>query len=236
MNIESTLDKIFPGGYQIKKDGLVISGSGVCKGQAVAIVGMVDRVAIGVEIAYKLAAAVLEIIQNCPQRPILLMVDTQGQRLTLRDELLANNSYLAHLAKCLELARLRGHRVVSLVYGEAVSGGFFATGMMAERAYALPDAEIRVMALQAMTRVTKIPLEQLVELCKNSAIFAPGINNFVRLGIIEEVWHAELEDCLDRALLLPVVYDNRAELGRERGGREWAAKVAFRIRTSAEKA
>jgi len=236
MTVDHTLDKLFSGGYHIKKDGLVISGFGVCHGQTVAIIGTIDRAAIGIESAFTLAAAVLEVIQHFPQRPILLMVDTQGQRLTQRDELLANNSYLAHLAKCLELAHRRGHRVVSLVYGEAVSGGFFATGMMAERAYALPDAQIRVMALQAMTRITKIPLEQLDELCKTSAIFGPGITNFVRLGIIEDVWQGDLGNCLDRALRLPADYDNRAELGCERGGREWAAKVAFRVRTSAEKA
>ena len=235
MNIEYTLDKIFPGGYQIKKDGLVISGYGVCKGREVGIIGTVDHAAIGVDIAYKLATSVLEVIRQFPGRPILFMVDTQGQQLTHRDELLANNAYLAHLAKCLELARQLGHRVVSLVYGEAVSGGFFATGMMAERAYALPDAEIRVMALPAMSRVTKIPVEQLAELCKTSAIFGPGIPNFVRLGIIEEVWEGQLEDCLDRALQLPAVYDNRADLGRERGGRKWAAEIASRVRNSAEK-
>jgi len=235
MNVEYALDKICPGGYQIKKDNLVISGHGVCKGQTFAIIGTIDHAAIGIEVAFDLAAAVLEVIQRFPQRPILLMVDTQGQRLTHRDELLANHAYLAHLAKCLELARCRGHRVVSLVYGEAVSGGFFATGMMAERAYALPNAQIRVMALQAMTRVTKISLEQLDELCKTSAIFGPGITNFVRLGIIEDIWQGDLENCLDRALRLPADYDNRAELGCERGGREWAAKVAFRIRMSAEK-
>jgi len=235
MNVKYVLDKIFPGGYQIKKDGLVISGSGFCKGRTVAIIGTIDHAAIGIEIAFNLAAAVLEVIQQFPKRPMLLMVDTQGQRLTHRDELLANHAYLAHLAKCIDLACRRGHRVVSLVYGEAVSGGFFATGMMAERAYALPNAQIRVMALQAMARVTRIPLERLDELCKTSAIFGPGINNFVRLGIIENVWQDDLENCLDRALELSVNYDNRAELGFERGGREWAAKVADRIRMNAEK-
>lgn len=233
MNVEQTLDKIFPREYKIERDGLVISGSGICKGRTVAIIGTVDHAAIGVDSAFRLASAVLQVIQEFPKRPILLMVDTQGQRLTLQDELLANNAYLAHLAKCFELARRMGHRIVSLVYGEAVSGGYFATGMMAERAYALPDAQIRVMALDAMARVTKIPLEKLVELCKTSAIFAPGIPSFVRLGILEDVWQGTLEDCLDRALRLPVVYDNRAQLGRERGGREWAANVAIRIRASA---
>ena len=46
-----------------------------------------------------------------------MLVDTGGQRLSRRDELLGINGYLAHLAKCLELARLRGHKLISLIYG-----------------------------------------------------------------------------------------------------------------------
>ena len=44
--------------------------------------------------------------------PILLLVDTQGQRLRHRDELLGINRYMAHLGMCIELARRRGHRVL----------------------------------------------------------------------------------------------------------------------------
>jgi hypothetical protein len=35
----------------------------------------------------------------------VILVDTQGQRLRRRDEMLGINSYMAHLGKCIELAR-----------------------------------------------------------------------------------------------------------------------------------
>ena len=81
-----------------------------------------------------------------------------------RDELLGINGYMAHLAKCIDLARRSGHRILGLVYSHAVSGGFLASSMLADICYALPEAEIRVMNLPAMARVTKIPLERLTEL------------------------------------------------------------------------
>src|SRR4029453_3695562 len=91
----------------------------------------------------------------------LFLVDTQGQRLRHRDELLGINRTMSHLAQCVELARRRGHRVLALVYDQALSGGFIASGMMADTCGALPEAEIRVMNLPAMARVTRIPEKRL---------------------------------------------------------------------------
>ena len=55
-----------------------------------------------------MAGVVLDVVRDHPSRPILLLVDTQGQRLSHRDELLGINGYMAHLAKCLDLARRQG--------------------------------------------------------------------------------------------------------------------------------
>ena len=138
------------------------------------MIGTVDAAPIGIELAYRMAGVVLDVVRDHPSRPILLLVDTQGQRLSHRDELLGINGYMAHLAKCLTLARARGHRVLGLVYSQAVSGGFLASSMLADVCYALPEAEIRVMNLPAMARVTKIPLERLQELSKASTGIRSG--------------------------------------------------------------
>ena len=167
----------------------------------------------------------LEVVREHPGRPILMLVDTQGQRLSRRDELLGINGYLAHLAKCLELARRRGHRLLGLVYGEAVSGGFLASGMMADTSYALPEAQIRVMDLPAMARVTKIPLERLTELSATSPVFAPGVDNYVRMGAVEAVWEGDLAACLAEALAAPASGDRRRAAGEERQGRTLARAV-----------
>ena len=149
------------------------------------MIGSVDAAPIGVELAFRMAGDVfLTFVRDHPGRPILLLVDTQGQRLSHRDELLGINGYMAHLAKCLELARCSGHRIIGLVYSQAVSGGFLASSLLADRCYALPEAQVQVINLPSMSRITKIPLERLKELSQTSPVFAPGVQNYLRMGAV----------------------------------------------------
>ena len=97
-----------------------------------AVIGTTEATPIGVEVALQLAGEVLRVIHEHPGRPVLLLVDTTGQRLSRRDELLGINRFLGHLAKCIEVARLHGHRIVSLVYAQAVSGGYLSSSMLAD--------------------------------------------------------------------------------------------------------
>ena len=233
MDMKSLLNRLFPEGHEVAIDDVYFDGTGRVYGAEVAVIGTVDNTPIGIELAFSMAGAVLEELRPHPGRPILLLVDTQGQRLSHRDELLGINGYMAHLAKCIDLARRNGHRVLGLVYGQAVSGGFLATSLLADRCYALPDAEIRVMNLPAMARVTKIPLERLTELSASSPVFAPGVENYRRMGAIAGLWDGDLASCLAEALAVPVDSDSRREWGEERGGRQLARKVADRVRRDA---
>lgn len=231
MNVKELLDDLFPDGHEVSCDGDVVVGSGRVKDRDVAVIGTTGHAAIGIETALKLAGAVLHVIQCHPARPILMLVDTQGQRLSRRDELLGINGYLAHLAKCLEIARQRGHRLISLVYAEAVSGGFLSFGMMADEIHTLPDAQVRVMNLPAMARITKISLERLEELSVDSPAFAPGIANFHKLGGVESVWKQPLAEQLAEALTRQTGPDGRSKAGLDRTGRVLAYPVAQRVRT-----
>jgi malonate decarboxylase gamma subunit len=221
--------QLFPGGHDVRVEGERVIGTGRSAAGEVAIIGTTGRAAIGVDLAFALAGDVLEVVERHPQRPILLLVDTQGQRLSRRDELLGNAGYLAHLAKCLEIARRRGHRLLALVYGEAVSGGFLALGMIADRTHALADAQIRVMALPAMSRITGIPVERLEALCATSPIFGPGAAHYERLGAVEGIWKGDLARCLADALQVAGQADRRRDLGAERGGRTAARDVVDRV-------
>lgn len=218
--------QLFPEGHDVCAEGDLLRGTGTTSQGPVAVIGTRNRAGIGVDLAFALAAEVLQIVERFPKRPILMLVDTQGQQLSRRDELLGNGGYLAHLSKCFEIARRQGHMLLSLVYGEAVSGGYLALGMIADRAYALADAQIRVMALPAMSRITQIPIEELQELCRTSAIFGPGVDNYQRLGAVEEAWAGDLAAALVKALRsAPAPGDQRARLGAERGGRVQAERV-----------
>lgn len=224
-DLRELCDALFPAGHEVRAEGELLCGSGRTTEGTVAVIGTRGHAAIGVDLAYALAGEVLKVIRDHPGRPILMLVDTQGQRLSRRDELLGNGGYLAHLAKCSEVARRRGHLLLTLVHGEAVSGGFLALGMIADRTYALVDAQIRVMALPAMARITQIPVEELEALCRSSPIFGPGVHHYERLGALDAVWQGDLAGALAAALREPAVGDRRAALGAERGGRTQARRV-----------
>lgn len=217
--------RLFPAGHDVRVEGDFVQGVGSTSQGDIAVVGTCNRAGIGVDLAFKLATEVLRVGEQHPGRPILMLVDTQGQQLSRRDELLGNGGYLAHLAKCFEVARARGHLLLSLVYGEAVSGGFLSLGMIADRTYALAEAQIRVMALPAMSRITQIPIERLEELCRTSAIFGPGVNHYEKLGAVEALWQGDVASALVAALRVPASGDQRAALGASRGGRKAAASV-----------
>ena len=85
------------------------------------------------------------------------------------------------------------------------------------------------MALPAMARVTKLPLERLEALSLRSPVLAPGLEPFVRLGAIESIWRPPLAAALDAALARPAGPDLRARRGAERGGRTLADAVARRV-------
>jgi len=216
---------LFPQGHEITERELFLSGQARVAGRDVTVIGTTGHAPIGVEIALAQAEAVLRTVREQPGRPIVILIDTQGQRLRHRDEMLGINSYMAHLGKCIDLARRRGHRVVGLVYDQALSGGFITSGLMADACYALPDATIRVMGLPAMARITKVPEALLTELARDNPVFAPGAENYLRMGGVVDLWRGDLAQALAAALDEAGPVDRRSELGRERGGRRLAANV-----------
>jgi malonate decarboxylase gamma subunit len=224
-NVNSACEQLFPLGFNLVTSGEMIYGEAKTSKGVVALLGTINSAPIGVDLAFALAGKVLEIIQNYPQRPIIILVDTQGQNLSRRDELLGNAGYLAHLSMCFELARMRGHTLISIVYKEAVSGGYLALGMIADRSFALDSAQIRVMALSAMSRIMQISLERLEELCASSPIFGPGASNYVALGALDAVLANDLSSPIEQALSQSEQLDQRAKLGLERGGRKLAFEV-----------
>ena len=229
MNWQTLAEALFGAAHTIERTGDVLSGTAELQGQTLAVVGTTDHAAIGVETALAQAKAILDTVQHHPGRPILLLVDTQGQRLRHRDELLCINRYMAHMGCCVDLARRSGHRVVALVYDQALSGGFITSGLMADTCHALPEAEIRVMRLPAMSRVTKISEDVLEALSLSNPVFAPGVENYVAMGGIASLWRGDLQAALLAALADGNLRDERATLGAQRGGRKLSAAVTQRV-------
>ncbi|MDR7376674.1 malonate decarboxylase gamma subunit [Rhodoferax ferrireducens] len=234
MNIDTLLSALFGSPHQVQRNGDFLAGDATLDGQTLRVIGTTEHAPIGVELALAQAREVLDVVRNHPGQTILLLIDTQGQRLRHRDELLAINRYMAHLGCCIELARRQGHAVIGLIYDQALSGGFITSGLMADACYALPEAEIRVMRLPAMARITKIDEARLTELSQSNPVFAPGVDNYVAMGAVRSLWTGDLQAQLRQALLDArsddAGHDRRATDGAARGGRKLSAQVSAQVR------
>ena len=221
--------QLFGPSHGIRAEDDFLHGDAVFEGKVITVVGTTNHAPIGVALALAQARVILDTIARHPQRPILLFIDTQGQQLRRRDETLGINRAMAHLGMCIDLARRRGHPVIGLVYDQALSGGFITSGLIADGCYALPEAEIRVMRIPAMARVTKLSEETLTALSQSNPVFAPGVGNYVAMGGVRALWQGDLQAALRDALANTPVEDTRAQDGAARGGRKLAAAVVQRV-------
>ena len=229
MNWIQLVTALFGPFHDVNAEGDFLRGSAVFEGQSIAVVGTTNHAPIGMAMALAQARVILDTITHHAGRPILLLIDTQGQQLRRRDETLGINRAMAHLGMCIELARARGHPVIGLVYDQALSGGFITSGLIADGCFALPAAEIRVMRIPAMARVTKLSEDMLTALSQSNPVFAPGVDNFVAMGGIRAIWEHDLPAALRDALANTPTEDLRARDGEQRGGRRLAAQVAKRV-------
>jgi len=195
--------RLFGSTHGISADDDFLQGTVQFDGKPLAVVGTTNHAPIGVRLALAQARVVLDTVARHPGRPILLLIDTQGQQLRRHDEFMGINRAMAHLGASVDLARRRGHHVIGLVYDQALSGGFLTSGLIADACYALPEAEIRVMRLPAMARVTKLPEEMLESLSRSNPVFAPGVANYVAMGAVRALWEGDLASALRDALPLP---------------------------------
>ena len=229
MNWRELCRALFGDRHDVTEDDELLRGSAHFDGDLLDVLGTTGHAAIGYAMALRQARAVLDTIATHPGRTIVLLIDTQGQRLRRHDELLGIHRAMAHLGSAIDLARRRGHRVLGLVYDQALSGGFITTGLLADACHALPNAEIRVMRLPAMARVTKLPQELLERLSVANPVFAPGVENYLRMGGLASLWQGDLAQALRRSLAELPNEDRRAQDGAERGGRRLAAATVQRI-------
>jgi len=221
MTLDEILSSLFPQGHDVGNDCGLVRGSGaLASGGRIQVLGVVDRTPIGVEEALQLSEWVLDVIAQGGNDPILILVDSDSQRMSKREELLGLNEYLAHLAKALIHADLQGHVTVGL------------TALAARTLVALPGAQPEVMDLPSMARVTKLSIEVLQEKARSTPVFAPGLENLVQTGAVLATW----EERCSLAEQLQALLDQRCEhrdrrdvLGKERHGRPKAADIQERV-------
>lgn len=232
MTPDELLAGLFPQGHQVRNDDGILTGTArLGSGTTMVVIGVAGRTALGVDQAIRLARHVLDPIDG-GGGPILVLVDSDSQRMSKRDELLGLNEFLSHLAKVLLLADIGGRPTIGLLYGHSAAGAFLATALATRVLVALPTADPAVMDLPSMAKVTKLPLEVLTEKARSTPVFAPGLDNLARTGAVHFVWDdgRPLAERLEALLAdLPDIHDRRGALGRQRGGRMKAAAIADRV-------
>lgn len=151
---------------------------------------------IGMEEAYKMAMAVYATMEadeakpSGEKRPIVLIVDTPGNGPGKVEEIFGMNKATGSYQLALAEARKKGHPIVAMVIGRAISGAFLCHGLQADQILALPKrygTMIHVMPLTSISRITKLDVEKLEELAQTNPVFAAGAEFFYRLGGVEEL-------------------------------------------------
>ena len=81
------------------------------------------------------------------------------------------------------------------------------------------------MKLEAISRVTKMPLEKLQALATKVSVFAPGGENFYKMGGLHEMWTDQFPSRLQHLIVSDISKDLRVQLGQQRGGRGAAQSI-----------
>jgi malonate decarboxylase gamma subunit len=151
---------------------------------------------VGLEEAYTLATRVREVLdesKNTNKRPIVAIVDAKSQAYGRREETAAIFLAAAAAADAYGSARLAGHPVITLVVGQALSGGFLTHGYQANRILAFDDDGVMIHAMHkaAAARVTLRSVEELEKLAKTIVPMSYDIRDYAKLGLLYKLLHVE---------------------------------------------
>ncbi|AUJ29458.1 biotin-independent malonate decarboxylase subunit beta [Liquorilactobacillus hordei] len=145
---------------------------------------------VGLQEGFTIAKIVKKIITDdkdqVSKRPIILIVDVPSQAYGYKEELIGIHLSLAASAEAYAKARQVGHPVIALIVGDAVSGGFLAHGLQANRIIALADKSITIQAMSkaSAARITKRTVAQLEEATRHVPAMAYDIFNYKKLGAL----------------------------------------------------
>ena len=154
---------------------------------------------VGLEESYTLATRIREAIEqdkNDKKRPIIAIVDVKSQAYGRREETAAIFLATATAADAYASARMKGHPVIALVMGNAISGGFLTHGYQANRILAFDDAGVVIHAMhkEAAARITLRTVAELDELGHKIAPLSYDIHDYAKLGLLHKLLHVEDPD------------------------------------------
>ncbi|MEH7086854.1 biotin-independent malonate decarboxylase subunit beta [Neobacillus drentensis] len=120
------------------------------------------------------------------KRPIIAIIDVPSQAYGYKEELIGINLALAASADAYATARQKGHPVIGLIVGNAISGGFLAHGLQSNRLIALDDEKITIQAMSkaSAARITKRTIAELEEATKKVPAMAYDVRGYSTLGAL----------------------------------------------------
>lgn len=123
------------------------------------------------------------------KRPIIAIIDVPSQAYGYKEELIGISLALAASADAYATARQNGHPVIGLIVGNAISGGFLAHGLQANRLIALDDEKINVQAMSkaSAARITKRTIKELEEATKAVPAMAYDVRSYRSLGALYQL-------------------------------------------------
>jgi biotin-independent malonate decarboxylase gamma subunit len=145
---------------------------------------------VGIEEGWAIARTIRQIIRHDhgTRRPraVVVVVDVPGQAYGYVEELAGIHQSLAASTHAVATARLSGHPVVALVAGKAMSGGFLATGLQANRIVILDHdgVAVQVMSKQSTARITHRSVEELDAIARVVPATAYDAASFAALGSV----------------------------------------------------
>jgi biotin-independent malonate decarboxylase gamma subunit len=178
---------------------------------------------VGLEEAYTLAARVREAIDqeaSGSRRPIVAIVDVKSQAYGRREETAAIFLAAASAADAYASARMKGHPVITLVVGQAISGGFLTHGYQANRVLAFDDKGVVIHAMhkEAAARITLRSVEELDRLGHEILPMSYDIRDYAKLGLLHKLLHVENPDTPSPTTVTQVQQELIAAIADARSG------------------
>jgi malonate decarboxylase gamma subunit len=154
---------------------------------------------VGLEEAFTLAHHLRRVIAQdrekpkATKRPVVAIVDVKSQAYGRREETAGIFFAAAASSDAYASARMAGHPVISLVAGQAFSGGFLTHGYQANRILAFDDSGVVIHAMhkEAAARITRRSVAELEELGHEIAPMSYDVRDYAKLGLLYKLLHVD---------------------------------------------
>jgi biotin-independent malonate decarboxylase gamma subunit len=154
---------------------------------------------VGLEEAFTLAHHLRRVITEdrekpkAKKRPVIAIVDVKSQAYGRREETAGIFFAAAASSDAYASARMAGHPVISLVAGQAFSGGFLTHGYQANRILSFDDSGIVIHAMhkEAAARITRRSVAELEELGHEIAPMSYDVRDYAKLGLLYKLLHVD---------------------------------------------